>query len=562
LSRIIAINQILNINSNDLSFFGDTITPQILEPNNPICINTEDETEYEKNKGQWEKSYKINNVGGYTSLKLLLQVVPRNNIACVLVEKKHEHPVVLFLPHENRHIILTTNKFKNNKYLRSIIKTDATPFSEDYQKNSNYKWLYFINISQEEIMKKLSKIIGAVNPKELVKISNNINEELQTDFYMIGSETEFADYCFNVYLNLYQDSGYLTFSSNEKAKAEVYYDNIKKVYEPLNKEIPLLIGKMFEEFTKSKILNENINVVDLLSGMNLLKLIEFIIDNVLKEKKKIMGLVSRSLDDSLMKRVLKIRLISGVKKNIFDNIFNIALVESDFYRIIKEKRSSEIFDSKDLKAFKEKIVVQYGIDPAAIANKYKLRHAKTKTDSLDHGILSACLFFYVFEYYKKIYENKAKNEKLPVFLKFATGAEFNLNDYDKLIKYQTIISEVGFAIFVHNLYPEYLHQSLNPKKQTAYQIGLDRYPFAYIAILADSLQPWDRKRSYNPATDDLPYSTFSNAFDVIIKHGKIKILEKSPNMDLRLRFDTLKDSIDEYLKNAKSLIELNLSEWS
>jgi len=559
LSRLIAVNQIF-LNTDDEEYkFNDLILEQINEEKIKACNNSID---YGKIKNDWGNAVKVNNLWGFDSLKLILNMFEENSILSVLLDTKNETPILIFIPHKSQQIVISTEYFKSNNFLIKVKNEPNSSFIEEFHHNTNYKWLFFIKNPVEELHKKTSKIIGSdISDNLFMEINKNINEETITDFSLITNEEEFNNYCFEIYLKLYEDSGYLTKNTDDKIKSEVYYNNLKHVYAPLNEEIPSIFGKSFLEIAKEVI--SDIDIVRELHTKKLSDILKFILKKILEKEGQISEHITRNIEDDTIKRINNITNLSKIKDKLFNEIKRV-LPDFNFnYNIEKEELNLEkLFDAIIPKETSDKIKANYSNTIKEIFKGYRPKHALHKEKYIDHGIASGLIFFDIFKNYKEVLEFCLRNEITACFLKYAIGINNNLVFDYKDYKLDILAKEIGYTIFVHNIYPtDFLHNFKKADKLNL-KIKLNKMPFTFFALLADSLQPWDRKYSLNPAIDELPYATYSNAFDIIIKGNKINIFENSPNIDIKRRFNELKEHLDEYLFNSSKIIELNLSSWS
>jgi hypothetical protein len=128
-----------------------------------------------------------------------------------------------------------------------------------------------------------------------------------------------------------------------------------------------------------------------------------------------------------------------------------------------------------------------------------------------------------------------------------------------MLDYQVgvLCEEASYAITIHNLYPE--HFSAPHMKR--FRTDMTSEPFAFLALLCDSLQTWDRKKTMSQAFRKLPYATYSDGFDIEIRRNVLFISEMGDQLDIAERSKALSDHLDKYLKNASHLVRLNLSQW-
>jgi len=91
---------------------------------------------------------------------------------------------------------------------------------------------------------------------------------------------------------------------------------------------------------------------------------------------------------------------------------------------------------------------------------------------------------------------------------------------------------------------------------------MENDPFCFLALLCDTLQSWDRKRGFNPARNQLPYSTYGSAFDLEIVGDFLHVTEFGEGLDIGKRMAALREHFDQFLTGASRLIRLSLGEWT
>ena len=118
-------------------------------------------------------------------------------------------------------------------------------------------------------------------------------------------------------------------------------------------------------------------------------------------------------------------------------------------------------------------------------------------------------------------------------------------------------AEMLYTILVHNLYPKDLLK-LGVRN---FRTKRDREPFTYLALLCDSLQPWDRKRLYNHATGRIHYTVYAEHFNLTVLNNVIRVHEEGDDLLLDQRLQELRVYLDEYLEGVAQIIRLRLAEY-
>jgi hypothetical protein len=323
----------------------------------------------------------------------------------------------------------------------------------------------------------------------------------------------------------------------------------------LREDIPIVIGDAVKGLAQ-KVLHD-MDIIERLENGDMDDLISEILRKVFDEKAEINNKIATGVDGSIGGRVDQITRFDKIKKAMIHK-FEGVNVDGDLnLRNIIEKIDMDNMLDKlfYVERFCEMIRDSYNCRAKDIVLGYLPDYEKNRKGYLDHGFVSSMVYFDVNRIYQKFFSAGNVDDVLRRFMIYAYGFR---GDIELREKRELILAEVGYAIFVHNIYPKYMRSSgLIDTKQS-----LSKNPFVFLCLLADSLQPWNRAYSINQAVSVLPYATYGNTFDMRIEKNKIKISERSHDMNVGIRLKSFMDSLDEYLINASSLIELNLSNWS
>ena len=178
-------------------------------------------------------------------------------------------------------------------------------------------------------------------------------------------------------------------------------------------------------------------------------------------------------------------------------------------------------------------------------NKFKGDYRST----LDHGFESAKYASSVFSVLQSLLQNVKDDEKESemIDILFSISPNGNRNERIKhyVDDYQHIFSNVIYAIITHNVYPE--------NSPIPFLVSIEDTPFAFFALLCDSIQEWNRPQGLSHSLVDIhPYSRASEEFNVVIKNNKILLCEMDGKKeDLRKRISNMKN-----LKNISSFLSV------
>ena len=156
----------------------------------------------------------------------------------------------------------------------------------------------------------------------------------------------------------------------------------------------------------------------------------------------------------------------------------------------------------------------------AVMNEYKTR------DLFDHGFESTKYAASIFELLRNsIASPKKAEEWMLIDILFSISNPYKKREFLTMYidNYNHIFSEVLYSIFIHNIYPNCF-----PTTSPLYNIQTTiANPFAYLALLCDSLQKWNRSQSiFSPLLEIRPSKHASNQYNIIVKSDGIYLYEE------------------------------------
>ena len=186
-------------------------------------------------------------------------------------------------------------------------------------------------------------------------------------------------------------------------------------------------------------------------------------------------------------------------------------------------------------------------------------YENNKRKIFDHGIFGCVFTVAIADFYQKLYTKVNKGGKSQLYpfkqiMNIALGVDYDINVSNIVYFFENTIVEALYGIMVHNIYPSQL-------KNKQFRTSLEPNPFAYFATLMDSLQFWNRDSRINQAEYDIPYATYSKSLNIEIRDNKIRITESDRRLDINQIVKKRRDSLNDYLDNASSYIELSLSNF-
>jgi hypothetical protein len=178
---------------------------------------------------------------------------------------------------------------------------------------------------------------------------------------------------------------------------------------------------------------------------------------------------------------------------------------------------------------------------------------------IDHGLASALVAVTASWEYESCLQLLARKPKDPhetVTVRRLVAALGLVGEADRSrlsISTKLLRSYVAEAITLHNLYPSDL------KANPSYRTELQTQAVSYIAILADSLQRWDRPMLADESTSHLGGLVTGNRYNLVIEDEvfHISLVGQKADVEQQRR---MRDDLQAYLKDADLYIHLKLEE--
>lgn len=556
LSELIVFNQIILNNQNHLlnelviSFFD--INDRFIEISDNL-INSTNNYNIEEILIDRNEYYLIENIYGSSSLRIFSSINKWDNIISVLIKKGTDEPLII-IKHDcddKKSIIYKTPYFKNNCYKAYSILNEA---KKSVVNNNNYYWNYFSKKNNENL--NLLSNNTKINYSELESINAYFNSKTSQRISHINNEQDFKNYCFDIYLILYSLLGMMDESDYDLSSYQVYYDAKKPIVNSLKNDLPFevakIFNKLFSDYFKSFKLEQ-------INNLDVSEIVEKTIKEIAKKDNsnisiksfisKIVSNLNKDVKDKINNQISLITIWKGIRKEI-ESLPNEAEELNFNSEILTNDENFKLFNYSSI--YDDDILKDVFLNNEICSindftfNNYIPKHIKesNKEYIIDHGLISAFIFYYSNKLYNEYFEKDSGE-----LLKLGLGIE-NTQDDNLKLEQNVLLKKVFYSILIHNIYPKYL---INNKKN--FKTSIEKSPFTYLAILSDSLQPWDRKRNFNPAFINSPYNVSGDRFNIeVTKDGKKIIIEEEGfGMDMEKKINELSSFLDEFLESASNL---------
>ena len=552
-------------------------------------------TSFETVLDSWKTATCLPALFGQYFVKTLGAIFDHGVIAAYLEDQNTGKPDIFIIYDDSRkNYIVFRNKDAND--VSHIHKNIAIKmaFSEGDFPHPSHIWRYVIKIGKKDKYKDavkdvlfcdLSKRDEIDVSKQLTLVSDYFDETTPLTKSIITTDSDIREYAFHIYRMLLKILSFEDASDDELDSYEIETQIQNSVIEATQ---PVLVKKIALEF--ENILRERVQKMNSDAEAEKLEnpeaksssLHDLLLNETLEHTfKKIFGewKYVKQIRELIYERLLpQISEEIEVKKGIHqlyecatDKITNF-IVEPLLLKADNFDSQNKIIDFEKLNNLEgsdriDQRLIQLGLPK--ISELYEVyRPPWLRPEQSDHGIAS----FYALQEFRNIVlqlirhkdsdavDPKAKSVSARIGLLGAgiCAQEENAHSErtDLLYRLTFVSDESIFATLIHNISPIHL-----PDGFKAYRTDLTRSPFAYLAMLSDSLQCWDRPRTLNQGNRKLPYCTYGTAFDIQFRNNEILVREEAEELELSKRQNELRKHLDEYLKSASQLIRLTLGEW-
>lgn len=518
-----------------------------------------------------EKSVRMNeihSVYGRDSLTNLLPVLEQTEFVAVYINDLNFEPQLCLHYDHNDNLTSYPREFnkyglkhRNAKYIYDEFCKKNVPLSRDG------RWVYFTYDGKEafhnyfansylQIKRKWAGANAFAKSAHIDLTSENCSlfdqlvDNLQLKFNSITSENDYKDFTFEVFELLFNSFDLTGSDPDEMTRLDVF----KKISGPVLVNFKATLRDALADSFKKNIedyLNDEENArIDKINSWiengSYTELTEDLL-NILKLKEDKENAISASISDRITEDI-KNKIQQQVQLfNIWTDIKN--CFEKDFESSFSiDLESEKISPTRELnETFSE---YEHLFSNKNFFNGYRPSFAKGES-FYDHGIVSALMMNELKGFWDNL---KSLKDISPKYLLLSTAGVFDLtNNKSSDYNFNTIYNQAMISTLLHNLYPKYLEDK-------SYRTSVVNAPFQFLCILADSLQPWDRKRLVNEAKNKLNYSTKGSGFNIELNRNLIYITEEGYDLDFEEKGKVYRAYLDDYMEDISHLIKLEFRE--
>lgn len=567
ISKIIAVSKLIDYNKYSAG------TPYTFEELNGDILNkckiVKDNSKVEVNESirnylkQFNKYILINKVYGIKTIQTIISIYGKDNIFATLCNK--EGDVYMVFLHSGE--IIISPKCPKTKAIMELVKNSNAPYELNGYQNTNLTWQYYIRKESTDINIIINKLFDLDNNQKyslkkkeknevFSSIVNKVYEKTSANYANVISDSSFNQYCFEVYYSLYNILGYNKQQREDLKKPYIYHleESIQNFSVNLTDEMTRALKQYFKDNEKH------------FKGKKVDSIIKDFINSVKNESDRIVETIKTSIESRITEQCKFKTYFEILRSSMGEKICSSEIEFSAYFNECNDDVDystihAPIFQESENPTVQNLIakLKQNNFEVNDLLVEYKLPYENNKRKIFDHGIFGCVFTVAIADFYQKLYTKVNKGGKSQLYpfkqiMNIALGVDYDINVSNIVYFFENTIVEALYGIMVHNIYPSQL-------KNKQFRTSLEPNPFAYFATLMDSLQFWNRDSRINQAEYDIPYATYSKSLNIEIRDNKIRITESDRRLDINQIVKKRRDSLNDYLDNASSYIELSLSNF-
>lgn len=506
-------------------------------------------------------------INGFMYARTIASVYSNDSIIAVLESQYLDEPILFLIPDNSSYCVIT--RLKSITKFGSVNNLCRSAFSTGEPPNLSYSWQYYVKNSEDGVKSFLVSALGPEGKSLFVELDKAITCQEVPPLTYLTTDHEFTEYAFLVYRSLLTSFQYdLSYSEEDK---QDHLPEFMKKYNLANKVVHEQITHFADdigESIKNKI-REHVKIADVtdFSNKTLNEKIDFYFsfwaskaDMVNDVRKDIAPILQKRIDQvfakvstyGLVRHTLRDKLIDIKPFDCVNNMIDHCVIDTLHVTSILLER----FRDSYLKC----VVKEDGNLSIVPFLKYRPDFAKTQGDKfVDHGVASACAMLGVQHLIQNAFDCIKANPIEPFSRLLCLGLNISPSCQCSASEHtvNTLSVESIAAMLIHNLFPENMATSEAKNYRTSLRVA----PFSFLALLCDSLQPWDRMKLIDQGERDLLYKTTSGQFGIQIRGNEIFIVEGGKFLSIDERKDKLRNQLDSLLADASAFIRLNLREW-
>ncbi len=511
----------------------------------------------------------------HTEVDLLSYIFDPQSVVAVLEDTSIGMPILLVTKSDFGPLLWLTEERNVPNILKRLtpeaIRSEA--FTPRYLniRHPHWEWNYFVRSPAGQLNAFISQFLPS-NGDDFFLLSRRMRERDTLKPVALMSKKRVGDLSFSFFRELWGLYAASSLSPKPKDDLGELFERLERSFSTVSRQVPVAMGSIVEEYFK-KVGESGTDFYQVLANQSnedaFGDLTKILVKGKAAIEKRLAEVLGPKLGDEIQFERAWRNTISPLENILSElavqaNVPNLSL-ESDSSAEKLVGFISPLTTDIDNQLSKLKLGVL-----SALVKNYCPSFARSRESGypkgtfVDHGIASFSILSAMSNFFVKCIDEMqshfgdgAKKDEsldsgaLRIALCISTSRALNV----LRLELDGFSREVALAILLHNLYPDGL-----PEGQRSYKTSFEQSPFAYLAMLADGLQIWDREKQLNQARGELPIATYGTRFDVRVDGDAIRISVWGRDLDIKTEQKKLSDALRTYLADADKLIRLQLAQ--
>lgn len=524
---------------------------------------------------KWMTATSLPHVNGPRDLSIVLSVVPKLEFCAYLEAPDGSSHLAVVGPFESAKYVSGPPN-----YLPGRVRKLAGTYSEQevllkgHVPRSDYRWHYFALAPGRAVEEAIDKLIPSTRRKAFDLLAKDV--EARDDY-----RSERAKAVDNaprltaiVYLTILHLRGYLAHDDEEEdarafQRAERLLKAVYDTRETAIGKIPSLIGRAYESFAKGIVRDNSASILKMLETEGGIAAADSMLARLQKAQtqiaKSVAADVEREISTPLVLRRSVRECTNAIRETIIKVVAGRRAAPSQSAELFTEHFSlaKALAEAKNLSTRLDARLERRGLGPLLdLAKGYLPDWVKQddanfpdKKDFIDHGFASAAVLLTAGREFEACISTIEAGKAKLLEIAFGMLPKQPQQLAELKLDHALLVTHTAEAVALHNLYPSFL-----TGKRGAYRTRMPEQAFAFLAILADSLQKWDRRCLMKEAPSRVDTFVPGSRYDIRIRDSSIYIRMTNDRLDVRKQAADLRSSLAHYLQDGDSLIRLQLEE--
>lgn len=526
----------------------------------------------------WEGAKYLPEIEGAKSLRILLSVVPQDLVCAVLENSVSGQPFALVFGSsgdESPVYLFESYKGLPRSVSRNLKKLPAMAFLDSEAPASHLRWRYFLRSDYGIVEDVIAGLLGDAGGVDVVL------EHLQKSEDFVEASVVRSDgadrLAFVVFEHLSKILGYLEEDVPETVmlRSQRIFAIIRRSFHRVAPVLPDLLAAEVRSVMKDDIARDG---KGLLESKDRKELARELVRRLISKKVDLESKLAGNLDPEIQKfidRETEVDRVFRKLRELLPETTTELAIESLLENIEKAGPETVLLGDSTEKAVDKALQEMGLINLKDLVGAYWRDYYEFSEEgnilTFDHGIASSIAAMDCHRVFSDLvsslgpgetsgldtFEGRGESGRGKQILRLAFACTSKEEEESLALELSALVREAIPAIVVHNIYPEEIrHDSLS-----SYTTDLSSRPFAFLALLSDGLQVWDRKR-FGDVGQGVPLRVTSGMnFDLEIRDDFIfiRVVYKG-KADLKEEEKTLRESLKSYLHGADTFIRLELVE--